>query len=270
MKLPGHSDTTPSREPLPARFCNLERLLDAMAARGLEGIVASTPQNVYYLTGFNGIAHKSDEPRPYAVLLSRHAPERPIMVVADYYLASFLAQPTWVTDFRPFRAVMMPLDLPPARSDIDRFIPPRDAGVAWLSGAKRNYTYDMATALRAALADLGLSRGRIAFDDPGFGMRLGFDEIEVADGYDALMYARAVKPKPNCSCSGARLNSISKRSGARLPPGNPGSPGAISAMPMRLPPSIWAASYATRAPWSGIIRRALTPRFHCRPGWRTA
>jgi hypothetical protein len=28
------------------------------------GIVATAPWNVFYLTGFNGIAHKSDEPRP--------------------------------------------------------------------------------------------------------------------------------------------------------------------------------------------------------------
>ena len=37
----------------------------------------------------------------------------PVLIVADYYLATFLAQPTWVEDIRPFRAVMMPLDLMP-------------------------------------------------------------------------------------------------------------------------------------------------------------
>ena len=116
-----------ARPPLPRRFCNLDRLLHALEARGLDGIVATTPNNVFYLSGFNGIAHKSDEPRPYAVMLSRHAPEHPILVVADYYLATFLTQPTWVEDIRPFRAVMMPLDLPASRADIDRFIPPAGA-----------------------------------------------------------------------------------------------------------------------------------------------
>lgn len=193
MHSPANSDTTPRREPLPGRLCNLDRLLHAMAARNLDGIVATTPQNVFYLTGFNAIAHKSDEPRPYAVILSRHAPERPILVVADYYLATFLSQPTWVEDLRPFRAVMMPLDLAPARRDIDRFIPPNGSGTAWLQRARENYAYDMTTALRGALADLGLSRSRVAFDDPGFGMRLRLDGIEIADGYDAMMYARAVK-----------------------------------------------------------------------------
>src|SRR5258706_5311760 len=164
-----------------------------MAARGLDGIVATSPQNVYYLAGFNAIAHKSDEPRPYAVLLSRHAPEQPVLVVADYYLATFLAQPTWVGDIRPFRAVMMPLDLPPRREDIERFIPKSGAGAAWLEGARRNYAFDMGTVMRSALADLGLERGRVAFDDLASGMRLGLEDIQVADAYDALMFARAVK-----------------------------------------------------------------------------
>ena len=175
------------------RLCNLDRLTHAMQARGLDGIVATSPQNLYYLTGFNAIAHKSDEPRPYACLLSRHAPGEPILVVADYYLATFLTRPTWVQDVRPFRAVMMPLDLPPQRTDIDRFIPPSAAGVAWIERARAAYAYDMTTAVRGALRDLRLDRGRVAFDDLAFGFRLGPEGAEVVDGYDAFMFARAVK-----------------------------------------------------------------------------
>src|SRR4029077_16333847 len=105
--------------------------------------------NVFYLTGFNGIAHKSDEPRPYAVILARHVPEHPIMVLADYYLATFLKQPTWVDDLRPFRAVMMPLDLPAKRSDIDRFIP-RNGSAPWIANAGATHSFDMARPVRGA------------------------------------------------------------------------------------------------------------------------
>jgi Xaa-Pro dipeptidase len=181
-----------ARAPLPKQFCNLDRLLFAMKARGLDGIVATAPWNVFYLSGFNAIAHKSDEPRPYAVILSRHAPAHPIMVLADYYLATFLTQPSWVEDLRPFRAVMMPLDLPAQRSDIDRFIP-REAVAPWLANARAKYSFDMASAVRGALADLKLAGGRVAFDDMGFGFRLGLEGLEVVDGYDPLMFARAVK-----------------------------------------------------------------------------
>jgi Xaa-Pro dipeptidase len=180
------------RQPLP-RLCNLDRLLHAMRARDLDGIVASLPYNLFYLTSFNGVAHKADEPRPYAVVLARTAPEHPVLVVADYYLATFLRQPTWVQDIRPFRAVMMPLDLPPQRTDIERFIPPNGAGIDWLARARERYAFDMGSAVRGALQDLKLERGRVAFDDMGFGFRLGLEDLEVVDGYDPLMFARAVK-----------------------------------------------------------------------------
>ena len=182
-----------ARVPLPKQFCNLDRLLFALERRGLDGIVATLPYNVFYLSGFNGVAHKADEPRPYAMVLSRHSPRHPILVVADYYLATFVMQPTWVEDIRPFRAVMMPLDLAPNKTDIDRFIPPAKAGMDWLEQARRNYAFDMGTAMRGALKDLRLDRGRLAFDDMAVGLRLGIEDLEVADGYDALMFARAVK-----------------------------------------------------------------------------
>ena len=181
------------RKPLPKRFCNLDRLLTALRARGLDGIVATVPTNVFYLTGFNSIAHKSDEPRVCAVILSRHAPDHPIMVVADYYLATFLIQETWVEDIRPFRAVMMPLDLPGKSSDIDRFIPLEARGKSWIEKARAQYTFDMSTALKGALEELKLDRGKVAFDDYGFGLRLGLERATVADGYDPLMFARSIK-----------------------------------------------------------------------------
>ncbi|MEQ8813287.1 MAG: M24 family metallopeptidase [Thalassobaculum sp.] len=181
------------RNPLPERLCNLERLWHALEARGLDGIVATQPNNVFYLTGFNPIAHKSDEPRPYAVILSRHAPDHPVLVVADYYLASFLGQPSWVEDIRPYRAVMMPLDLPAKRTDIDRFIPAHGRGVEWVERARASYGFGMADLVRKAIGDLGLAGRRIAFDDVGYGLRLGLDGSQAVDGYDPMMFARAVK-----------------------------------------------------------------------------
>jgi Xaa-Pro dipeptidase len=181
------------RQPLPPRFCNLDRLLHAMTVRGLDGIVASHPNNVFWLTAFNGVAHKSDEPRPYAVVLSRHVPDHPILVIGDYYLASFRIQPTWVEDIRPFRAVMMPLDLAPERTDIDRFIPEDAKGLPWIDRSRQSYAFDRGSALRGALKDLKLDRGRVVFDDVGLGLRLAVEGMEVGDAYDPLMFARAVK-----------------------------------------------------------------------------
>ena len=182
-----------ARKPLPKRFCNLDRVLHALKARNLDGIVVTSAQNVFYLTGFNTIAHKSDEPRVCAVVLSRHAPEHPIMVVGDYYLSSFLTQETWVEDIRPFRAVMMPLDLPEKKSDIDRFIPNAALGTPWIEKARENYSFEMKSGLMGALRELKLDSATVAFDDLGFGHRLGADGVTVADGYDVMMFARSIK-----------------------------------------------------------------------------
>ena len=181
------------RKPLPKRFCNLDRVLHALKARNLDGIVVTSAQNVFYLTGFNTIAHKSDEPRVCAVVLSRHAPEHPIMVVGDYYLSSFLTQETWVEDIRPFRAVMMPLDLPEKKTDIDRFIPKDALGTPWIENARQTYSFEMKSGLMGALRELKLDGATVAFDDLGFGHRLGADGVTIADGYDVMMFARSIK-----------------------------------------------------------------------------
>ena len=181
------------RQRLPERFCNLDRLLADMEARELDGLVVTTPLNVFWLTSFNGIAHKGDEPRPYVVILARREPEHPIMVLADYYLTTPLYQPTWVKDIRPCRSVMAAMDRPPRRDDIDAHIPRSAAGIDWVERARAAYRYDFSEQVRGALRDLGIDRGRVGFDDEGFGRRLGLEDVEVADGYDPLMHARAVK-----------------------------------------------------------------------------
>jgi Xaa-Pro aminopeptidase len=43
------------------------------------------------------------------------------------------------------------------------------------------------------LRELKLERAKVAFDDQGFGSRLGVAGLTVADGYDPMMFARAVK-----------------------------------------------------------------------------
>lgn len=177
----------------PAPRCNLERLIFAMQQRDLDGLVITQPYNVYYLSGFNATAHKSDEPRPYAVVLSRHAPKAPVLVVADYYLGTFLTLPTWIEDIRAFRAVMMPLDIAASASDVERFIPQSGRGQAWVANARARYEFDMSASLRRALADLGLQSAKLGFDDLGYGLRLGIGMDRLRDAYDCLMDARSIK-----------------------------------------------------------------------------
>ena len=185
-----------SRSPLPARFCNLERLLFAMSRRNLDGLVVTTALNTFYLSGFNAIAHKSDEPRPYAVVLSRHQLDATVLVVADYYLGTVMAQPSWIEDVRSFRAVMLPLDMAATDADFDRFVPAVETPPNWLSAARSRHGHNIQAMVADAISDLKLESKRVAFDDLRFGYQLGVDTMTVCDGYDAIMFARSVKTEP--------------------------------------------------------------------------
>ena len=182
-----------TRTPLPERFCHFERLLEMLQVWNVDGVVLSTEKNIFYLTGFNPIAHKSDEPRPYAAVLSRHDPEHPILLVADYYLGHFLEQPIWVEDVRPVRAVMLPRDLPPKEDDLDRFLPVAGKSVSWMMQARGKYAQSIPSGCQDALKELGLVSGRVAFDDLRLGQRTGLQTMEVADGYDMMMQVRRIK-----------------------------------------------------------------------------
>ena len=173
------------------RLCNLDRLVHLMDRRDLDGAIAASPNNVYWLSGFNAPAQKSDEPRPLAVVLARDAPEAPAMVLPDYYLGAVAARPLQVQDIRPYRALLLPLDLPSRGvRDLDRFLPAAGRP-EWFAGAAERYAPDMLAALERALRDLGLAGKRVAVDDPLLGARLEGAAAEA--GYGLFMSARSVK-----------------------------------------------------------------------------
>lgn len=181
------------RSPLPRRFFNFDRLVGTLEARRLDGLVASSMYDVFYLTGFNAMAHKADEPRPVALVMSRREPEHPILLVADYYLSHFLHQPTWVEDIRPYGGVMLPLDIPVGPSAIDWFIPEFGREVGWVQQARRLYGANLIEGCTAALRDLGLLRGRVGFDDLRLASVLAVRGMEAVDAYGPLMFVRQVK-----------------------------------------------------------------------------
>src|SRR6476661_4380057 len=92
------------RRPLPERFCNLGRLFETLEQRRLDGIVAYLRPNVFYLSGFAPPASAAvQETNGYAaVVISRHAPDHPIILVAEFDLAYFGHQPSWIKDIRPY------------------------------------------------------------------------------------------------------------------------------------------------------------------------
>ena len=90
-----------TRKPIDGPLFDRDRLVHQMDAYGLDALVLTSERSVFYLTGFNPIAHKADEPRPYALVLKRDALDDAVLAVADYYVSHFASQSTWVKDIRP-------------------------------------------------------------------------------------------------------------------------------------------------------------------------
>lgn len=178
--------------PIP-QLVDIDRLTALMDARGIDGVVASSHQNLYYLSSLNAVAQKSDEPRPFAVVISRHAPEAPILVMPEYYVGAMTRQKSWITDIRPYRSMISPLDRPSHKDDLNRFIPEDSAAVGWLPAARNAYATSMIESLQKALSDLGLAGKTVAYDDARLGLRMSDSAQDVADGFGLLMSARCVK-----------------------------------------------------------------------------
>jgi Xaa-Pro aminopeptidase len=180
------------REPLPEQLCNLERLVDTLAQRGLDGIVAYLRPNVFYLSSFAPPSNQSvQETNGYAaVVFSRHFASHPVIVVAEFDLAYFLSQPSWIEDIRPYATLLLPLDIPAGPSALQRFIPLAVRGTQWATKARERYAVNLMEGVRGALGDLGLDRGVVGFDDLRLARSLQMPEV---DAYGALKFVRQVK-----------------------------------------------------------------------------
>lgn len=186
-----------ARRPRPERLCNLDRLLTAMAAAGLDGLFSYNSRNVLYLSGYgagttaiygeaNGVA---------AFVLSRREPDHPVVIIPDFEINFFRYQPTWVKDIRPYRSLILPLDLPWSPDLLDRFIPAGARDIPWVRAAKAQYAGDFISACVRALDDLGLGRATVGFDNLAFApfVTARLPELKVADAYTLLKRVRMVK-----------------------------------------------------------------------------
>lgn len=184
-----------ARTPLPERLCNVGRLVDTLAQRGLDGLVAYLRPNVLYLSGFAPPASASvHETNGYAaVVVSRHAPQAPVLVVAEFDLAHVLTQPSWVTDVRPYATLLTPLDVSWGAAPLDRFVPGDLLATPRAQRARRHHAPSLAEAVRRALRDLGLERATVGFDDLRLAAAVAAPDARVVDAYGALKHVRQVK-----------------------------------------------------------------------------
>jgi Xaa-Pro aminopeptidase len=151
--------------------------------------------NVFYLSGFAPPASASvHETNGYAaVILSRHAPEHPVIVLAEFDLAHFLQGSSWVQDARPFATLITPLDISWGPKPIERFVPGALLATERGQAARRHYAASLVEGTARAMGDLGLAAGVVGFDDLRFAAAVAPAGVQVRDAYGALKHVRQVK-----------------------------------------------------------------------------
>ncbi|WP_308340304.1 aldehyde dehydrogenase family protein [Variovorax sp. ZS18.2.2] len=183
------------RMPAPARLCNLDRLIARMKQAGLDGIVAMYATNQYYLSSYGRHHTIPEEIGMFPVVIARHAPEHPILLMPDIDVMRLSLQPTWIQDVRPY-ATVLPLDVAPRARELRRFVPHHLLEGNELKGAVAGrYAGGMAEALTGALRDLGLSGGKVGFDNLGVGMGLvsALPSLQPLPAENHLRYVRQQK-----------------------------------------------------------------------------
>jgi Xaa-Pro aminopeptidase len=174
---------------------NHARALQTMDRLGLDALVAAAPRNVYYASGFwTRISEWGFQENQAAVIIPRDPARPAILVVPEFAIAGLLETPTWIpqvrtTEFLSTSAVAHepePVRLDPLQSDVEQLYASK------ISGSMAN---DIVAGTANALAELGLDRARVGFDDLRLAIRTQelLRGLQWVDGIDAWMHIRKVK-----------------------------------------------------------------------------
>lgn len=137
---------------------NLPRLRELLAAEGLDAIVGACPENVTYLSGFWAMSQWVRR-GPQAYVLHT-ADGQSGAVIANSGIVDLIAdQEIWVDDIRRYGYFQIDVDAAASLDEPDRHQQRLFATEAYKGPVE---------ALVAAIADRGLSGGRIGIDEQGF------------------------------------------------------------------------------------------------------
>lgn len=169
---------------------NKERLEQTLADKQLDAIVATSPENVTYSSGYWALSQWIRRgPQTYVLLPSRGRAE-PCIIASTTLLDLLADQEVWIDKVHRFGYFHVDRADPTAFEASER----RQDALYNL-----NDDGDPLRALAAAINDAGLSGGRIAIDElglmPGYWQRLQelLPQADLVDGFQLFRHIRAVK-----------------------------------------------------------------------------
>ncbi len=151
-------------------LANLPRARTVMEKHGLDGLIAVHRINVYYLTGFTTELMMIDRPFINFVVLPRREDMPAALTLSFNDLGALAAQTTWVPNIVAVtRNSSVDLTAPPEYYPLREgttLTPMEHVWDAAAAGQAGKMQHTPTLALKKALEDAGLSRGRIGCDDP--------------------------------------------------------------------------------------------------------
>lgn len=181
--------------PLP-RLHDPDRIAGELERRDLDGLVLTSPQDIFYLTSFWPAGNHADELSASIVVLARSRPDQPILITPDLHLGQVAYQDTWVADVRAFRpSTLSQRDLPfEKQRGLEHYLPATAAGAPWIRTVGDTYADGVADAVGRCFADLGLgAASKIGVDDLRTGRLLTELGMSTVDAYWLMMELRSVK-----------------------------------------------------------------------------
>jgi Xaa-Pro dipeptidase len=193
-----------------AMLFNHARAARKLDSHGLDAIVASSARNVYYASGFwTRISEWGFQEPQAAVVIPRDPARAATIVVPEFAIAGLLETPTWipkvrVTEFMNTSFVARepePVRLDPLQADVEKLYAEKVTG---------DLSANIVEGTVAALRDLGLTSGRVGFDD----LRLAqfvvreLPDLGTVDAHDLWLDIRKVKTPQEIAFMqhGAKIN----------------------------------------------------------------
>jgi Xaa-Pro aminopeptidase len=171
---------------------NRERAYEIMDRHKLDGLVALRPHNVTYLTGYErrlGFALGST----VIAVLARRADLPIVLLIPQVELTTAAVHSLWAQDIRTMGEFVVHVP------EGARLIPEEERLRDLWRNSYSNPGHKPLVALEKILTDLGIARGRLAFDEPGIGFLLrenGSPGLMPIPGEDVLREIRMIKTPP--------------------------------------------------------------------------
>ncbi len=167
---------------------NQERALAVMDEHGLDALVATTPENVHYLSDY-GTQHSYNF-GPWGIscaVLPRRDDIPPTLIVHEFEVPALAESPSWMPELRALSGVGFYV------SDQEKLTPAERRTQELARAAAGAGIANRQRALGGLLRDLGLADAALGFDDVRIMAELGENELAAADVQDAVNVFREVR-----------------------------------------------------------------------------